>query len=94
MVRIQWLVYAVFGTTIVTFLLVFLIQNAQHRDAKAIHLKLDELIHSVQEARDRLVGVEEASDEELTRLDREFRAVHKEAEDGSVAAEQAVGQRS
>src|ERR671923_638672 len=53
------------ATTIVTFLMVFLIQNTQNRDAKAIHLKLDELIRAVEGARTRLVHLEDLSDEEL-----------------------------
>jgi low affinity Fe/Cu permease len=59
-------------TTIITFLMVFLIQNTQNRDAKAIHLKLDELIRSVENARNRLVDLEEMSDEELDKLQAEF----------------------
>src|SRR5437899_95887 len=60
------------GTTIITFLMVFLIQNTQNRDAKAIHLKLDELIKGVAGARTRLVNLEELSDEELDVLHRQF----------------------
>jgi low affinity Fe/Cu permease len=60
------------GTTIVTFLMVFLIQNTQNRDAKAIHLKLDELIRSVKGARNNLVSLEGLSDEELVQLEQEF----------------------
>ena len=60
------------ATTIVTFLMVFLIQNTQNRDAKAIHLKLDELIRSVKGARNHLVCLENLSDEELTALEQEF----------------------
>ena len=60
------------GTTIVTFLIVFLIQNTQNRDAKAIHLKLDELIHGVKGARNRLIDLEEMSEEELDDLQRQF----------------------
>ena len=60
------------GTTIVTFLMVFLIQNTQNRDAKAIHLKLDELIRSAKDARNSLVDLENMSDEELDRLQQEF----------------------
>jgi len=56
------------GTTIITFLMVFLIQNTQNRDAKAIHLKLDELIRSVEGARNGLVNLESLSDEELKTL--------------------------
>src|ERR1043165_1715316 len=60
------------GTTIITFLMVFLIQNTQNRDAKAIHLKLDEMIKGVKGARTGLVNLEELSDEELERLREEF----------------------
>ena len=60
------------GTTIITFLVVFLIQNTQNRDAKAIHLKLDELIKGVEGARTHLVDLENLSDEELESLQSEF----------------------
>jgi low affinity Fe/Cu permease len=60
------------GTTIVTFLMVFLIQNTQNRDAKAIHLKLDELIRSIKGARNALIDLEEMSEEELDDLQRQF----------------------
>jgi low affinity Fe/Cu permease len=60
------------GTTIVTFLMVFLIQNTQNRDAAALHLKLDELIRSVGAARDGLIDVEHLSDEELKKLQDSF----------------------
>lgn len=58
------------GTTIVTFLMVFLIQNTQNRDAKAIHLKLDELIRCIKGARNALIDLEEMSEEELDNLQR------------------------
>ena len=61
------------STTILTFLMVFLIQNTQNRDARAIHLKLDELIRGVRNARNSLVDLEEMSDEELDQLQDEFR---------------------
>ena len=61
------------GTTIVTFLMVFLIQNTQNRDSRAVHLKLDELLRSVGRARTGLVEIENMTDEELTRLETEFR---------------------
>jgi low affinity Fe/Cu permease len=67
------------GTTIITFLMVFLIQNTQNRDAKAIHLKLDELIKGVKGARTGLVNLEELSDEELERLQREFSKLQQKA---------------
>ena len=60
------------GTTIVTFLMVFLIQNTQNRDAHAIHLKLDELIRANARARNGLLALELMSDEELDRLQEEF----------------------
>lgn len=60
-------------TTICTFLMVFLIQNTQNRDAKAIHIKLDELIKAIKGARNSLVNLEELSDEELERLHEEFK---------------------
>ena len=68
------------GTTIVTFLMVFLIQNTQNRDAKAIHLKLDELIRGVKGARTNLVNLEDFSDEELEKLRRQFAHVQSRAE--------------
>lgn len=60
------------GTTIVTFLMVFLIQNTQNRDARAIHLKLDELIHAAKHARNKLVDIEDSTDAELQELAKEF----------------------
>jgi len=64
------------GTTIITFLMVFLIQNTQNRDAKAIHLKLDELLKGVKGARTSLVNLEQLSDEDLERLQKEFARIH------------------
>jgi low affinity Fe/Cu permease len=63
------------GTTIVTFLMVFLIQNTQNRDAHAIHLKLDELIRANGKARNRLLGLEMMSDKELLSLETEFESL-------------------
>jgi low affinity Fe/Cu permease len=68
------------GTTIVTFLMVFLIQNTQNRDAKAMHLKLDEIIRVLQDARNELVDLEELSDEDLDKLEKQFQALRKKAE--------------
>ena len=65
------------STTIVTFLMVFLIQNTQSRDAKAMHLKLDELIRSLDDARDKLVDVEDATDEEIKKLSEESSNLHE-----------------
>jgi low affinity Fe/Cu permease len=63
------------STTIVTFLVVFLIQNTQNRDARALHLKLDELLRAVAAARTGLVELENLSDEQLERLQKEFDAL-------------------
>ena len=60
------------ATTVFTYLAVFLIQNTQNRDAKAIHLKLDELIKGVGGARTHLVNLESLSDDELEELQKEF----------------------
>ena len=60
------------ATTVITYLAVFLIQNTQNRDAKAIHLKLDELIKGVSGARTRLVDLENLTDQELASLQQEF----------------------
>ncbi len=68
------------GTTIVTFLMVFLIQNTQNRDAKAVHLKLDEIIRALTKARNELVDLEELSDEELDKLEHQFRRLRTKAE--------------
>src|SRR5436190_7787358 len=65
------------GTTIVTFLMVFLIQNTQNRDAKAMHLKLDELLRGVQGARTGLVDLESLTDEELEQLAQEFERIRQ-----------------
>jgi len=68
------------GTTIITFLVVFLIQNTQNRDAKAIHLKLDELIRSHHPASDELIDVEKLSDEELDELEKHYERIRKECD--------------
>lgn len=60
------------GTSIVTFLMVFLIQNTQNRDARAINLKLDELIRAIDKARNRMMNVENLSDMELDLLEKQY----------------------
>jgi low affinity Fe/Cu permease len=66
------------STTIITFLMVFLIQNTQNRDAKAIHLKLDELLRALHGARTGLVDLEDLTDAELERLRLEFQHLREE----------------
>ena len=65
------------GTTIVTFLIVFLIQNAQNRESIATQIKLDELLRAVKAARTSLVGIEHLDEEELAKLEAEFEALRK-----------------
>jgi low affinity Fe/Cu permease len=68
------------ATTVITFLMVFLIQNTQNRDAKAMHLKLDEIIRALKGARNQLVDLEDLSDEDLKKLEEQFRRLRKKAE--------------
>jgi low affinity Fe/Cu permease len=63
------------GTTIVTFLMVFLVQHTQNRDARALHLKLDELLRSGKDARNRLINLEDCTDEEMDRLRAQFEKI-------------------
>ncbi|WP_412529828.1 low affinity iron permease family protein [Burkholderia lata] len=76
------------GTTIITFLMVFLLQRNQNRDSVALHLKLDELVSVTHAASDRLIGIEDASEEELramarTYLDMAKRVAAREDEQGA-----------
>jgi low affinity Fe/Cu permease len=75
----SWQLFINTGTTIVTFLMVFLIQNSQNREGRVTQLKLDELIRAVTTARTQLVAMEEMSDQELERLEAEFHRLHAEA---------------
>jgi low affinity Fe/Cu permease len=68
------------GTTIVTFLMVFVIQNTQNRDAQVVHLKLDELIRAVKEARNELVDMEDLPDSVLRGLQKQFESLRHTAE--------------
>jgi low affinity Fe/Cu permease len=80
------------ATTILTFLMVFLIQSTQNRDAKAIHLKLDELIRS-SKARNVFAALEYASEDELDRFEHEFeelRAAGLHKDDAAVAAHERI----
>lgn len=67
------------GTTVVTFLMVFIIQNTQNHDSRALHLKLDELIHAVESARDDLVDIENASEDEQAAHLQEFEDIRRSA---------------
>ena len=67
------------GTTIVTFLMVFLIQNTQNRDAIVMQLKLDELIRATNSARNQLLDMDAMSDAELAQLQKEFKELHRRA---------------
>jgi low affinity Fe/Cu permease len=74
------------GTTIVTFLMVFLIQNTQNRDARAIHLKLNELIHAVDKAKNKMIDVENLSEVELDELARTYEKIRSSAQERQQAS--------
>lgn len=78
------------STTILTFLIVFLIQNTQNRDAKALHLKLDELLRAVEGARTGLVDLEDMTDEELAKLQKEFERLHRKEHDQPAPPQKAA----
>lgn len=78
------------ATTVITYLAVFLIQNTQNRDATAVHLKLDELITSLEGARNRFAGLQDVSDEELEILTRQFKELREKANAGDVDAVQGI----
>ena len=82
------------GTTIVTFLMVFLIQNTQNRDAKAVHLKLDEIIRAIKGARNELVDLEELSDEDLKKLEEQFQRLRKKAEHNGTQSRRGQSSKS
>ena len=67
-------------TSIVTFLIVFLIQNTQNRDARALHLKLDEVIRSIKHAENEMINIERLSDKELAELTERYDRIRCEAE--------------
>ena len=68
------------GTTVITFLVVFLIQNTQHRDGRAIHLKLDEIIKSIDQAHNEMIDIEHLSDAELQKLADRYEKVREECD--------------
>ena len=67
------------ATTIITFLMVFLIQNTQNRDSRAFNLKLDELIRSTKKARNALIDLENMTDEELAEIQKQFERIGRSA---------------
>ena len=75
------------GTTIATFLMLFIVQNSQNRDTKAINIKLDELLRAIEGARTGLANVGNMSDEDLEKLEREFRALSSDLHLEQSAAE-------
>ena len=82
----SWQLVVNTATTIVTFLMVFLIQSTQNRDARAIHLKLVELLRGVQGARTAMVALENSTDEELAQFQEEFDRLHARLNKGGKAA--------
>lgn len=68
------------GTTIVTFLMVFVIQSSQNRDSAALHLKLDEVLRVLRDARDEVVDLEDAPESELKNLQQEFASIREQAQ--------------
>lgn len=82
------------ATTIITFLMVFLIQNTQNRDAKAVHLKLDEMIRAIKGARNQLVDLEDLSDEDLKKLEEQFQRLRKKAENDGTRSRKVESAKS
>jgi low affinity Fe/Cu permease len=81
----SWQLVVNTGTTIVTFLMVFLVQTTQNRESRALHLKLDELIRAQKRARNIFAALEDATDEELAELEGEFRRIRARAEARGMA---------
>jgi low affinity Fe/Cu permease len=75
------------GTTVVTFLMVFIIQATQNRESRALHLKVDELIRAQRHARNIFADLEDATDDELRELEAEFRRVRARAEGRKIAGD-------
>jgi hypothetical protein len=91
---LRWQLIINTGTTIVTFLMVFLIQNTQNRDSKVLHLKLDELLRASHAARNTLLDLENMSEDELAELGNEFRRLREMACADESARKQGVNDRS
>jgi low affinity Fe/Cu permease len=79
---VTWQLVINTGTTIVTFLMVFLIQNSQNRDGAAIQAKLDELLRAIEEARSHFVGIEHMTDEEIEQIRAALEREVTDADDG------------
>jgi low affinity Fe/Cu permease len=77
-------------TTVLTYLAVFLIQNTQNRDSKAVHLKLNELISSLEGARNKVIDLKELSDEEFDNLEEQFKRLGRNVSRGDVGQAAAV----
>src|SRR5664280_3053596 len=82
-----WLLLVNTVATIITFLMIFLIRNAQNRESEAVQLKLDELIRATKEAHNSLLDIEELSEEELDRIKARFERLARKARDESVASQ-------
>jgi low affinity Fe/Cu permease len=79
------------GTTIITFLMVFLIQNTQNRDSEAMHIKMDEMIRAIEGAHNALLDLEELEDDDLDRIRKRYRKLAKKARDEIEAGGVDVG---
>ncbi len=76
-----WQLVANTATSLITFLMVFLIQNTQNRDARAIHLKLDEIIRSIHQAHNEMIDIEKLSDDELKEMSKRYERIREEWEE-------------
>ena len=81
------------GTTIVTFLMVFLIQNSQNRESKALHLKLDELIHAMQHADNGMINIEKLTEEQLDQLAGRYEQIARPLHEKIASAVQEVNEK-
>jgi low affinity Fe/Cu permease len=79
------------GTTVVTFWMVFVIQNSQNRDARAVHVKLDEIIRSLENARNEFINTEAASEDQMERREQELNAIGADKTAENTANEAAEG---